>query len=89
MDNNILLKEKYSEFQRNYCHMLRHLKKNDGLYGESDIYQISHYMDILNELFKREFPSIEELREREENQMIMNAVLPIALHLKLQQGVKN
>ena len=45
MDNNILLKEKYSEFQRNYCHMLRHLKKNDGLYGESDIFQISHYMD--------------------------------------------
>ena len=46
-------------------------------------------MDILNDLFKREYPSIEELKEREENQMIMNAVLPIALHLKLQQGIKN
>ena len=60
MDNNILLKEKYSEFQRNYCHMLRHLKKNDGLYGESDIYQIK--LKFIKYLFKEY--RIEELKKK-------------------------
>ena len=69
--------------------MLRHLKKNDGVYIESDINQINYYMEILNDLFKRTYPNIEELKEREENKMIMDAIMPIAIHLKLQQGCKN
>jgi hypothetical protein len=89
MENTLLLKEQYSEFQRNYCHMLRHLKKNDGVYIESDINQINYYMEILNDLFKRTYPTIEELKEREENKMILDAIMPIAIHLKLQQSNKN
>ena len=69
--------------------MLRHLKKNDGVYIESDINQINYYMEILNDLFKRTYPTIEELKEREENKMILDAIMPIAIHLKLQQNNKN
>ena len=82
------LKEQFSDFQRNYCHMLRNYK--NGVYNGLEVEMILNHMNALNNLFK---PITERKLTREQrednkaNNDIVRALIPLALYMKM--NVKN
>ena len=78
------LKEKLSEFQRNYSHMITNYKR--GVYNGLEVEQIIDHMDKLNKLFepiKSRKMTSEELEDNKCNNDIIKALIPLAMYLKM------
>lgn len=80
------LREKLSEFQRNYSHMITNYKR--GVYNGLEVEVILNHMDQLNKLFepiKSRNMTVEEREDNLCNNEIIKALIPLAMYLKMNQ----
>lgn len=80
------LREKLSEFQRNYSHMITNYKR--GVYNGLEVEAILNHMDQLNKLFepiKSRNMTVEEREDNLCNNEIIKAIIPLAMYLKMNQ----
>lgn len=80
------LRDKLSEFQRNYSHMITNYKR--GVYNGLEVEAILNHMDQLNKLFepiKSRNMTAEEREDNLCNNEIIKAIIPLAMYLKMNQ----
>ncbi len=80
------LREKLSEFQRNYSHMITNYKR--GVYNGLEVETILNHMDQLNKLFEPIKSRVMTSEEREDNlcnNEIIKALIPLFMYLKMNQ----
>lgn len=93
------LKKMYSALQRDYCKMLNTIKHNDINDNiNNDIIELSHLLVLITNklddinmktLLHNNYEKNDNLLEYEENQQILDDMLPLFLLLKMQKQMKN